>query len=121
MYHTVVKPTRAAEYDGTNSAKIDEKIDDFTVVSETTTGLSFTSGGATFTVARGGYIVWAAGMVTEVFQNADDFYDAWSPVALAGHVHDLTLTSGPGKCPATYPAAPANYSMTVADSAIRTD
>lgn len=118
--YTVVKSVYAAKYHGTNSTELDEKIADFTVVSETASALTFTSNANSFTVARGGWIVWQDGVVSEVFQNADDFYDAWSPVSLAGHVHDLTLASSPGKSPGSYPA-PVNYALTVDDSAIRHD
>ena len=50
-------------YDGTNSADLAAAIADFTVVTETPTQLTFTSNGATLTVARNGYVVASHGMV----------------------------------------------------------
>lgn len=96
--YTVVKPVSAAQYDGTNSTKLDELINDFTVVSEDAATLIFTSATTSYTLARGGWIVWAEGAVTGVYQNDDDFHDAWKAVSGAWHVHDITLTSGPGHC-----------------------
>jgi hypothetical protein len=87
-------------YDGTNSADLAAAIDDFTVVSEDATTLTFMSGGATLTVPRGGYVVAAGGKVVaeDVFANADDFHDVYSEFSdVAEHVHDLVLTSSPGK------------------------
>jgi len=87
-------------YDGLNSADLANAIDDFTVVSETATQLTFTSNGQTLTVARNGYVVAAHGMVApeDVFNNEDDFLDTYADVSThASHVHDLILTSGPAK------------------------
>lgn len=87
-------------YDGTNSAELAAAIDDFTVVSETPTQLTFTSNGQNLTVARNGYVVAAHGMVApeDIFANKDDFDDQYSDVAThANHVHDLILTTGPAK------------------------
>jgi len=96
MYHIklLTRPVYGIQYDGTNSADIAEKINDFTVVTETTNDLTFTSGGATFNVARNGHIVWQNGAVTGVFQNDDDFGDAWAKVAPACHEHKLVLKTG---------------------------
>lgn len=94
-------------YDGTNSADLAAAIDDFTVVTETPTELTFTSGGVNLTVARNGYLVAAHGMVVaeDIFANIDDFRDAYADLhGEGGHVHDLILTSGPAK------AAPATES-----------
>jgi hypothetical protein len=90
----LVKPVQGAKYDGTNSAALAEKIPDFTVGVETPTELNFTSGGTSYTVARGGHVVWQNGVVTEVFQNDDDKRDAWTAVAVGDHKHDLTLATG---------------------------
>lgn len=87
-------------YDGTNSADLAAAIDDFTVVTETPTQLTFTSNGQNLTVARNGYVVAAHGMVApeDVFANKDDFEDEYSDVATrTDHVHDLVLTTGPAK------------------------
>lgn len=89
----VVEARHALHYDGTNSADIAALIADFTVTGETTTNLSFTSGGTTHTVARGGYIAYAGGVVSAVYNNRDDFTDALTEVSTADHVHDLRLTT----------------------------
>lgn len=86
---TLVKQVQGVKYDGTNSAAIAAKIPDFTVGTETPTELNFTSGGTSYTVARNGHIVWQNGAVTEVFQNDDDYRDAWAAVASGDHKHAL--------------------------------
>jgi hypothetical protein len=95
----VVEARKGYLYDGTNSADLAAAIDDFTVVSETATELTFTSGGQNLTVARNGYIVAAHGMVdpADVFANEDDFRDAYMDTDATSHVHDLILTTGPAK------------------------
>lgn len=90
----LVEPVYGIKYDGTNSATIAETIGDFTVVGETVTDLTFTSGGTTLTVARGGHIVYKNGVVSAVYQNDDDFSDAWVKVASACHEHYVTLETG---------------------------
>lgn len=100
----VVEARAGYLYDGTNSADLAAAIDDFTVVSETPTTLTFTSNGETLTVARNGYVVAAHGMVVaeDIFANLDDFRDTYADLNQEGsHVHDVILTSGPAK------AAPA--------------
>lgn len=93
----------AARYDGTNSAEFNSRIADFTINSETTSGLTFTSGGQQYTVARNGYLAWYQGEVTDVFQNQTDFEQVYSDLGGLGesHVHDLVLTTGPAKAPDT--------------------
>lgn len=94
-------------YDGTNSADLAAAIEDFTVVTETPTQLTFTSNGQNLTVARNGYVVAAHGMVApeDVFANKDDFEDEYSDVAThTDHVHELKLVTGPAKAPEEYPA-----------------
>jgi hypothetical protein len=96
----VFESRNAYLYDGTNSAQLAEAIHDFTVVSETATELTFTSGGQNLTVVRGGYLVDAGGIVApeNIFANADDFHDVYAEVATTtSHVHDVILTSGPAK------------------------
>ena len=96
----VTQARRAVRYDGTNSAAIAALIDDFTVTSETPTELTFTSNGATLSVARNGWLVYHQGMVTaeDVFANDDDFEDQYTDLSeAAGHVHEIVLTSGPPK------------------------
>lgn len=95
----VFQARHAVTYDGTNSAEIASLIPDFTVTGETSTNLSFTSGGTAYTVARNGHIVYAQGVVEATYANDDDFGDAWTAQALDEHVHDLVLTSGPAKMP----------------------
>lgn len=95
---TVAK--RAVPYDGTNSAELAELIDDFTVVSEDATTLTFTSAGQTLVVPRGGWLVYHRGVVTpeDVFANLDDFGDAYAPVdepRSGDHIHRVVLSSGP--------------------------
>lgn len=95
-------------YDGTNSADLAAAIDDFTVVTETPTQLSFTSNGANLTVARNGYVVASHGMVdpADVFNNKDDFMDTYADVSThASHVHELKLVTGPAKAPEEYPGS----------------
>lgn len=101
---SVVESRTGYLYDGTNSADLAAAIDDFTVVSENETGLTFTSGGQNLTVPRNGYLVSAHGMVVQedIFANEDDFRDTYTDLNQEGsHVHDIVLTSGPAK------AAPA--------------
>lgn len=103
----VFEARNAYQYDGTNSADLAAAINDFTVVSETPTQLTFTSNGVNLTVARGGYLVESGGMVEadNVFANADDFHDVYSELGTAtNHVHDIVLHTGPGHAPgAEYP------------------
>lgn len=97
---TVVEARLAQKYDGTNSADLNNAIADFTVVGEdATSGLTFTSGGQQYTVARNGYITWYQGRVDHVYQNGQDYQGAFRAAALAAfdHVHDLVLTTGPAK------------------------
>jgi hypothetical protein len=98
----IVAAKYAVPYNGTNSAHIAAIISDFTVTGETSTELTFTSGGQTFTVARDGYIAYAAGVVTQVFNTGEDLHHTYATVSAAGHVHDLVLTSEPGKPAETY-------------------
>lgn len=94
----VSEARRAARYNGTNSADLNAAINDFTILSETAAGLTFTSGGTQYTVAPGGYVAWYQGVVTEVFQNLDDFEDVYATIQdVITHVHDLVLTTGPAK------------------------
>lgn len=95
----VVESRTGYHYDGTNSAELAAAINDFTVVSETPTQLTFTSNGQNLTVARNGYVVAAHGMVApeDVFANEDDFRDTYADLDAMSHVHDLVLTSGPAK------------------------
>lgn len=99
----VVAARYAIPYDGTNSAKIAEHIADFTVTGETTTELTFTSGGTTRTVPRGGYIDYTSGVVTAVYANEDDLNDAVVAVSAQDHVHDVVLHSGGAKPAPEYP------------------
>ena len=94
----VFEARNAAQYNGANSGDLASEISDFTVVSETPTSLTFTSGGQQHTVARNGYIAWYQGEVTDVFQNQDDYRDAYASLDTdlpLNHVHDLT--TGPGR------------------------
>jgi hypothetical protein len=103
---TVVEARKAYLYDGTNSADLAAAIDDFTVVTETATELTFTSGGVNLVVPRNGYVVAAQGKVAaeDIFANADDFHDVFSDISeVVAHVHDIVLTSSTGK-PAPAPA-----------------
>lgn len=94
----VSEARNAALYDGTNSADFNTAVSDFTIVSETAAGLTFTSAGTQYTVVPGGYIAWYQGEVTDVFQNATDYDQAYTSLQDANaHVHDLTLTTGPAK------------------------
>lgn len=96
----VVESRTGYLYDGTNSGDLAAAINDFTVTSETPTELTFTSGGQTHTVARGGYLVSAHGMVAaeDIFANEDDFRDTYADMTeRLNHTHDLVLTTGPGK------------------------
>lgn len=90
---------RAAQYDGANSADFNNAINDFQIVSQNASGLTFTSGGQQYTVAPNGYIAWYQGEVTEVFQNQSDFNTVYESGGLDGHVHDLVLTTGPARVP----------------------
>ena len=103
----VFEARNAYQYDGTNSADLAAAITDFTVVTETPTQLTFTSGGVNLTVVRGGYLVESGGSVAaaDIFANADDFHDVYSEVGAAtAHVHDILLHTGPGHAPdAEYP------------------
>lgn len=78
-------------YDGTNSPDLAAAIDDFTVVSETATLLTFTSGGNTLTVPKNGYVVAHNSEVApaDVFSNADDFYDIYAAHHHLDHVHEI--------------------------------
>lgn len=93
----VFEARQAAKYDGTNSADLNAAISDFTIVSENADGLTFTSGGTQYTVAPNGYVAWYQGVVTEVFQNQQDFEETYATEAAISHVHDLVLTTGPAK------------------------
>lgn len=96
----VIEARVGYKYDGTNSADLAAAIDDFTVVTETATQLTFTSGGQNLTVLRNGYVVAAHGMVTpeDVFANEDDFRDEYADFSEArDHMHEIVLTSGPAK------------------------
>ena len=86
-------------YDGTNSADLASAINDFTVVSEDTNALTFTSNGQNLSVPRNGYLVASQGMVAPegIFANEDDFRDEYANLDEMSHVHDLVLTSGPAK------------------------
>jgi len=98
----VFEARNAYLYDGSNSADLAAAINDFTVVSETANSLTFTSNGQNLTVARGGYLVEANGMVEadNVFANADDFHDVYTEARSATeHVHDIMLHTGPGHAP----------------------
>lgn len=95
---SVFQARKADKYTGTNSADFAAEIADFTVNSEDASGLTFTSGGATYTVAPNGYIAWYGTAVTEVFQNEDDYRDAYSQLddaLMLNHVHDIA--TGPGR------------------------
>jgi hypothetical protein len=96
----VIQNLQGYLYDGTNSADLAAAINDFTVTAETPTSLTFTSGGQSLTVPRGGYLVASQGVVgaDDVFANQDDFMDVYADVSThASHVHDIILTSGPAK------------------------
>lgn len=95
----VVPALRAFKYNGANSAQIAAQIADFTVTSEDATTLSFTSGGAPWTVARNGYIAYAGGAVTAVYNNEDDYQDALTAVSVVDHIHELVWRTG-GALPA---------------------
>jgi hypothetical protein len=93
----VFENRNAAQYTGSNSADFNIEIADFTIVSESAAGLTFNSGGTTYTVAPNGYIVWMAAAVTEVFQNEDDYRDVYAELAgelQLNHVH--YIQTGPG-------------------------
>ena len=95
----VTEARQAAQYDGTNSADFNAEIPSLEIVSENASGLTFTSGGETFTVAPNGYITWTQEGVDRVFQNEQDYRSALAPLH-GDHVHDLVLTTGPAKAPA---------------------
>lgn len=101
----IVAANYAIDYDGSNSAALAEHIADFTITAETSTELTFTSGGRSFVLPRGGYAAYASGAVFEVFATAEDLQHSWAKVSAAGHVHDLKWTTGPGKPAETYPVA----------------
>jgi len=106
MAMPVFEARNAYLYDGTNSADLAAAINDFTVVSENATSLTFTSNGVSLTVARNGYVVEVGGMVEadNVFANADDFHDVYTEARTAtAHVHDIVLHTGPGHAPGEYP------------------
>ena len=93
----VFESRNSAQYTGTNSADLAAGINDFTVVAETPNSLSFMSGGHQYTVAKNGYVTWYQGAVTEVFQNQDDYSDAYAELETElplNHVHDLTTGKG---------------------------
>lgn len=93
----VFESRNAAQYTGSNSADLATEVNDFTVVSETPTNLTFNSGGHQYTVAKNGYVAWYQGAVTEVFQNQDDYRDAFAELETElplNHVHDLTTGKG---------------------------
>jgi len=94
----VTEARQAAQYDGTNSAEFNAAIPAMEIVSENTSGLTFTSGGESFAVAPGGYITWTQAGVDRVFQNEQDYTGALAPLH-GDHVHDLVLTTGPAKAP----------------------
>lgn len=93
----VFEARTAAQYDGTNSADLNAAISDFTIVSETPIALTFNSGGNPFMVAPGGYVAWYQGVVTEVFQNEQDFEEVYAADVLDNHTHNLILTTGPAE------------------------
>jgi hypothetical protein len=94
----VVQARQAVQYDGTNSAELNNAVADLNIVSEDASGLTFTSSGQEFKVAPQGYVTWYKGAVDEVFQNEQDYASAFAAVHDT-HVHDLILTSGPAKSP----------------------
>jgi hypothetical protein len=95
---SVFEARMADKYTGTNSADFADGIADFTVVSESASGLTFTSGGETFTVAPNGYIVWFGTAVVEVFQNEDDYRDAYTVLDEAVSLnHTHSIATGPGE------------------------
>lgn len=95
----VVDARVAYLYDGTNSADLAAKIDDFTVVGEDATQLTFSSGGVQLTVPKNGYIVAEQGKVVQedIFANEDDFLDVNMKLTQAlDHKHDIKLQTGLG-------------------------
>lgn len=82
-------------YDGTNSPDLAAAIDDFTVVSETSTLLTFTSGGNTLTVPKNGYVVAHDSKVApgDIFSNEDDFMDIYAEHHHFDHVHEIKLVT----------------------------
>ena len=103
---SVTQARRALQYTGTNSAALAAAIDDFTVVSESAAGLTFTSGGQNLTVVPNGWVVYHRGVVAaeDVFANDDDFEDEYSNVDQAStHIHEIILKSGPAKPAPEYP------------------
>jgi hypothetical protein len=95
---SVFENRTAGKYDGTNSAEFAVHIPDFTVVAETPAALTFTSGGVEYTVALDGYIAWYDHVVTEVFQNEDDYRDRYTSIAATNlnHIHYIKLETGVG-------------------------
>lgn len=92
----IVESRRGVQYDGTNSAELNNAVADLNIVSENASGLTFTSGGEQYTVAPNGFVTWYQGRVTEVFQNEQDYRSSFRDDA-GNHVHDLILTTGPAK------------------------
>jgi hypothetical protein len=87
----------AAKYTGQNANDFNAAISDFTIVSQNAQGLTFNSGGQQFQVANNGYIVYYQGEVTEVFQNLQDYQQAYGELTSElglNHVHDLTTSVG---------------------------
>lgn len=82
-------------YDGTNSPDLAAAIDDFTVVSETSTLLTFTSNGQTLTVPKNGYVVAHNSQVAaeDVFSNLDDFQDIYAEHHHFDHIHEIKLVT----------------------------
>lgn len=98
----VVDARKAYLYDGTNSADLSAKIDDFTVVGEDAVQLTFSSGGVQLSVPRNGYVIAQSGKVVaeDVYANEDDFRDANTPLADAtAHKHAIVLHTGLGYMP----------------------
>jgi hypothetical protein len=96
----IIEDRQAIQYTGANSAAIAALIDDFTVVSENASGLTFTSLGTSWTVPVNGWITFWQGAVREApYANDDDFRDVYRDVVAVDHVHDLKLTTGLGRPP----------------------
>src|SRR5687768_577578 len=97
---SVYENRSAAKYDGTNSAEFAAHIPDFTVLSEDASGVTFTSGGVEYTVATNGYIAWYDHVVTDVFQNEDDYRDRFTSATDQAfglnHIHYIKLETGMG-------------------------
>lgn len=96
----IAEDRKAVQYDGSNSAELATLIDDFTVVSENATTLTFTSLGTTRTVPVNGWVTYWQGAVREAtFANDDDFRDVYRNLEEMVHVHDLKLTTSVGRAP----------------------